>query len=370
MGSNGRVRPGYGLVDGLAVHFANCKYQLRSYQGSKTVFTSIGEHANDAGNALQRAMRRVNAVEAAANAGAVLMEESSRMNLHVALRKHCDAAEARGADEAAEVNRRAGKDFLVVTGKIYADEVTAEDVTVYLKALRKRLAPRSVTNRFRVVKSFLRSAGVQVDQVMGRAPRFEQAMPEVYEPADLGTFFASLDQGHRILFSLLLKAGLREQEAVYLTWNDVSLSAKTLQVRGKPDLKFAVKDAEERQTPLPDDLVSDLKAWHAKSPGNRFVCGTAADKPNTHMLRTLKRLVKAAGLNCGRCAACQDRQECERWFLHKFRSTYCTSLLRSGLDLRTTQSFMVHSDLESTMRYLRPAEGASVQGRVSAVSFY
>jgi hypothetical protein len=36
--------------------------------------------------------------------------------------------------------------------------------------------------------------------------------------------------------------------------------------------------------------------------------------------------------------------------------TYCTQLLRSGLDLRTVQQMMGHSDIASTMRYLRPQE--------------
>jgi site-specific recombinase XerD len=39
--------------------------------------------------------------------------------------------------------------------------------------------------------------------------------------------------------------------------------------------------------------------------------------------------------------------------LRGFRCTYCTTLLRSGMDLRTVQSLMGHHGIQSTMRYLR-----------------
>jgi site-specific recombinase XerD len=38
--------------------------------------------------------------------------------------------------------------------------------------------------------------------------------------------------------------------------------------------------------------------------------------------------------------------------LHSFRRTYATTLLRKGVDIRTVQMLLGHSDIESTMRYL------------------
>jgi integrase len=80
--------------------------------------------------------------------------------------------------------------------------------------------------------------------------------------------------------------------------------------------------------------------------------------------------VKDAGLGCGTCAACVGKTGCENWWLHKFRSTYITTLLRSGMDLRTTMRLSGHADLESVMRYLRPAGTIEVQGRVNAVKWF
>ena len=65
---------------------------------------------------------------------------------------------------------------------------------------------------------------------------------------------------------------------------------------------------------------------------------------------------------------CQSRNnECQEWTLHKFRRTYCTTLLLSGLDLRAVQAYLGHADLDSTMRYLRPATSAESQARINAI---
>ena len=45
------------------------------------------------------------------------------------------------------------------------------------------------------------------------------------------------------------------------------------------------------------------------------------------------------------------------FFLHKFRATFATKHLQAGVDLRTVQMWLGHKDMESTMRYLKPARG-------------
>jgi integrase/recombinase XerD len=57
----------------------------------------------------------------------------------------------------------------------------------------------------------------------------------------------------------------------------------------------------------------------------------------------------------------------DTWWLHKFRATFATHALQGGIDLRTMQSWMGHTDLASTMRYLRPARGEKVQAQVEAL---
>jgi site-specific recombinase XerD len=47
-----------------------------------------------------------------------------------------------------------------------------------------------------------------------------------------------------------------------------------------------------------------------------------------------------------------ERNECEIYKLKTFRSTFATSLLRSGMDARSVMAIMGHSDLETMQKYL------------------
>jgi integrase len=93
------------------------------------------------------------------------------------------------------------------------------------------------------------------------------------------------------------------------------------------------------------------------------------DVPDGHLLRRQKNLAQVAGLSCGNCEACEESGECERWFLHKFRATYITTLLRNGMELRTVMKLSGHSSIESVMRYLRPAGDKEVQSKVNTIKW-
>jgi integrase len=161
---------------------------------------------------------------------------------------------------------------------------------------------------------------------------------------------------------------LRDQEMMYAEWTDIDWQHSVFRVQGKPHWDFKVKDSEQRDIPIPSDLLGRLKDWHKSHPQTRLIIGTENNTPNEKLLRTLKRLAKRAELNCQQCEGCKgELKECQNWTLHKLRRTYATTLLRNGLDLKTTQHYMGHADLASTMRYLRPASAAETQTRINAI---
>jgi integrase len=83
-----------------------------------------------------------------------------------------------------------------------------------------------------------------------------------------------------LIFEILLECGLRDQEAVYLTWENIDFVTGTLRVRSKPEFDFKIKDKEERDPPIPVDLLARLKTYREKHPVGRLVTGTSTDKPN------------------------------------------------------------------------------------------
>lgn len=110
---------------------------------------------------------------------------------------------------------------------------------------------------------------------------------------------------------------------------------ESLRVRSKPG--FSPKDYEEREVPLPPALARMFRDWRRDG---GWVIQNSAGGRETHLLRRLKRVAKEAGV--------------EEATLHKFRHTYATRLLESGVDIVTVQRLLGHSDSDTTRRYLNP----------------
>jgi integrase/recombinase XerD len=66
---------------------------------------------------------------------------------------------------------------------------------------------------------------------------------------------------------------------------------------------------------------------------------------------------------------CAERAEFNKndFWLHKFRATFATRCLWAGVDLRTVQQWLGHSDMESTMRYLKSSRSQKVREKVNEI---
>lgn len=171
-----------------------------------------------------------------------------------------------------------------------------------------------------------------------------------------------------IVIRMALMLGLREREVEFAEWSDIDWQHATFRVQGKPDLGFAVKDYAQRLIPIPDALLQMLAQRKEQSPETTLIVGNDEGEPEGHLLRKLKQLARRAGLNCDQCASCLKSKECERWFLHKFRATFCTRMLRQA-DPVTVMKMAGHSNIETTMRYLAPASGVEMQAHANAIKW-
>lgn len=331
-------------------------------------YVAVGKSASSADAERLRREKMASALVVAADAGLKVDAEPDRETLSAAASRYIADADARGVTEAAMQARLVLDEFQSVCRRTYLDEITREDVLRFHEALRKRgCAPRTVANKHNRLKSFYLFAGLSA-KAMPPVPRYDKQLPTIYSPEQIGAILKAADDTMHRAISLALKCGLRDQEVAHLEWLDIDFREGILRVRSKPEYGFRVKDTEERDIPIPSDLMNEMKAAKGCAEG-KLVVG-AGIKPDRHLLRNLKRLAWRAGLNCGVCDGCLGAlHECREWTLHKFRRTYCTTLLRAGIDLRTVQAFMGHADMASTMRYLRPAASDEVRAKVDAVNF-
>ncbi len=283
--------------------------------------------------------------------------------------------------------------FFQQTSKRYASQVTREDIIGHLQYLIEDcdLANQTAKSDTIVVLAACRWGGASIKLGRRDWPRIQKRDVEVYDIEDLKTFFTNCDQRELVIFKTFLLTGLRKEEVEHLTWSDVDFRLSTISVagktgplnaQGKPLWKFRPKTHEERTVPIPSELINLLKEHRQRqSKGTLLVFPTKTGRPNRQFLPMCKRIAYEAQLDCGQCTGwlrgttratesqwtqirCSDGPTCANWFLHKFRSTYITEMLRSGVDIRTVQNLAGHESLTSTMKYLRPLEDARLTTQI------
>src|ERR1019366_5670310 len=224
--------------------------------------------------------------------------------------------------ETVEAYRLVFENFKASFTKRYLDQIERRDMLPFAQSMRKAgLAPRTVSNRYLAFSAFLKHHGITGMMRKGDAPKFVEAEPEAYTKEEVTTFLAACTPDQLLLFEFLLKTGARMQEAMYCTWADFDFKEKTFSVRAKPEHDFRPKSWEERTLPLEEGLSAKLQARQSVLKRSGLVFPTRNGKPNNKMLQACKRIAKRAGLD--------DSQ----FWLHKFRSTFCTWHLQAGIDI-------------------------------------
>jgi integrase len=203
---------------------------------------------------------------------------------------------------------------------------------------------------------FLKAYGIKLSK-KGDAPSFVNEDVEVFEQEDLDKFFAACTPEEWLLFQMFLCTGLREQELTHLYISDIRFESSVVRVSAKPEYGWAPKKYTGREIPLPTRVLEPLREYVAKRKDKSpLLFPTSGGKPHKNrLLKVCKKIAKRAGLDTN------------DWHLHKFRATFATTCLQNGVDLATVQAWMGHTDLASTMRYLRPARGLKVKQKIDEV---
>jgi integrase/recombinase XerD len=356
LSANGRVKPDHVHVNGHQELHPEGAYYLEWREGSKRVRLSVGKDAQDAATRRLRKEAELNAIN---NGVAILPENGNgHRSLAATIADYLDEIKLTKKPKTLAAYSTALGYFTESCHKINLEEIERGDLLKFSAFLRdeKEQSPRSVYNKFENVMTFLKSQGIRGLVDKNDWPRFVEEEPEVYEREELDKLFKVCDAEEQLWYEFFLMTGMREQEVMHCGWPDVNLSRNTVTVRYKPEYGFSPKNYREREIPIPAKLVKKLKAWKAKSDK---ACGlvfpTAGCKPKLDFLDCLKAIAEGADL---------DK---ENFWLHKFRATFATWSLWAGVDLRTVQQWLGHSDMESTMRYLKPSRSAQVRDKVNRI---
>jgi integrase/recombinase XerD len=251
---------------------------------------------------------------------------------------------------------------LVGKKKKYVEAITRADIDDYKIKRRaessgpneRTVAPRTINFELSVFRTYfyylINERGVRMENPCARFKPLKDerershGRPPTYTQDEMDKLFGASNDFQKAIYATLALTGLREQELCNLAWKDVDFKKETLRVTGDGKNGFSPKDYEERVIPMPPDLSALLKTLPHTS---QWVFPTARGGRQIHLLRSLQRLAKRAGV--------------PHATLHRFRHTYATRLLEKGCDIVTVQHLMGHSDLDTTRRYLNPDENLKRQ---------
>lgn len=251
--------------------------------------------------------------------------------------------------------------FRDITPKTILHQVEREDLLKFRDHLLSiGNQPRTVFNRLGIVKRLFTDNGVPDLLRKTDKPTFVKKNRLMYQPEQLKALFSACGPDDRILFLFFLLTGERKAEVQFSAWYDIDFNNQCVRVSRKPELGFDPKDKEEREIPVPAQLIAALKEYKRKQTGpnpHQLLFPGESGIPDSHLDRRLKRVAHKAGLNCGRCVGeegkCADGPYCSWWILHRFRHNFATNALESGVSIRTLLDWMGHSDLKTVMIYLK-----------------
>jgi integrase len=367
-------------------------YNLKWYVGGKAQYTRVGEDLQEALNVQKRKQANLTADESDREAGRSPREEDTSRKTLVKFKERFILSKKSKQRDAETISsyEHLIAEFLDVTHKRYPDEVTEDDMQDFCQALRNRgMAERTVMNYAGSVLTFLRYTKVlsltKIDEIKEAIPKVEDPLPVAYTKAQYESLMAAItNERHRLYFQTLLMTGMREREGACLRWDNLDLEVgsiridpkqeTTVMVRGiEKTVTFKSKNRKPRFVTVPTELLTKLSEWRKKFPDTVFVFGTpcrnmssTGDLPDGHLLDALKRYAYNAGLNCGKCPQCRKSggKLCGTWKLHRFRHSFATTVLRSGVDPASVRDLLGHHDLTMTNKYIEVNE--HVKGQVDS----
>ena len=356
--ANGRLKAHYVKVSGREEHHPEGSYYLDWYEGDKRQRRCVGKNALGAEAEYRQHEQRLTAKADGLKAGLKIVDETGQVKLADAVTAYLAETQLTKKPKTLAAYATALDYFLESCHKKYLAELERRDLLEFRAYLRdeKEQSPRSCWNKFANVMSFLKANGIRGLAGKNDWPRYTEEEPEIYEDAELDKLFKACDAEEQLWFEFFLMTGMREQEVMYAYKSDVNCSACIVRVTHKPDRDWTPKAYKEREIPIPTKLAKRLKVWIAKSDKNcTLLFPTTGCNPKLDFLDRLKAVAERAKL---------DK---DNFYLHKFRATFATRCLWAGVDLRTVQQWLGHSDLESTMRYLKPSRSMHVREKVNEI---
>lgn len=236
-------------------------------------------------------------------------------------------------------------------------EITSRDVTKHIYELSKGgLAPASVCRKIAAIRAFYKWAvkegiteknpadGVDLPQIPHREPKAlnDAQVKAMLKAVDGNSFNAPRD---RLIISLMVVCGMRKSELINILLSDVNQKEYSIRIRhGKGD-KERYCYYNEQVSELLEDYLANTRQLSKYAKDSEFLfisqcSGKLSASQLTHIIDSLLEKIGAKEKGVS---------------VHILRKTCATGYYENGVDIRTIQNILDHSNITTTERYVKPS---------------
>jgi integrase len=291
-------------------------------------------------------------------AAATTADEQQPLTLARAFDQWLEDVKAAGAaDNTVQAKGRIARDFKAHCGDIRLDQLTRMQCLNWINTV---LVAQGNEDRTRNVKANRLNQFLQFHNLKLIAPKdiptYTVGEVQQFTAEELNRFWQACRPEQVLMCKVLLCCGLRRKEIASLRWKDIDFDAGLIHIQPRPEYGFIPKKKHCRQVATPDGILSELRA--AQQQSKSLLCfPTRNDQPNNKIWEFINRTCKRAGIDAGKAHP------------HVFRSTYCTTLLRGGMELQDVAQLLGHKDISTTQRYMAVMSNQELRTEVNKIQF-
>ncbi|WP_457628050.1 tyrosine-type recombinase/integrase [Persephonella sp.] len=258
-----------------------------------------------------------------------LTKQSSKIKFSEFRKEYLEWSMANHKPEVFKINKRVSKRWIEIIGDKYIAAYSRKDMDLFVSRLKDfGLSSTSININLRHIKSIFSKAVdwgyLEYNQFLRyKELRVQKKPPRFLTVEEIKKIERAIDrEDFLLLFKFLIYTGARRSEAVYITWDDIDLNNNIIYFK-------KTKTYLSRAVPIHPELRTELEKLYP-SVGRLFSF--------THHWATkrLKHYFKKAGVDIR---------------VHDLRHTFASQLVMSGVDLKTVQELLGHTDYKTTEIY-------------------